>query len=133
MRKIKKILFLDGNLNCIIIVNIATKKLKTIKYNIEYKCKLLIYNKKSNTYYLLLNIDKNIQTFQSFQLSQDKQVNKKQFAFPFYFSNFLITKNGYLLGIVKRIFKYYYSPFFQKYIPQIISFPSLCLINISKI
>ena len=132
--KDEKILFLDGNLNCIIIVNIATKKLKTIKYNLEYKCKFLIYNKKSNTYYLLLNIDNNIQTFQSFQLSQDKQVNKKTFAFPFYFSNFLITKNGYLLGMVKRIFKYYnYSPFFQKYIPQTISFPSLCLINISKI
>ena len=110
------------------------QKKEKIKYDIKFKCKLLIYNKKSNTYYLLLNIDNNIQAVQSFQLSQDKTVNKKAIAFPFYFSDILLTKNGYLLGMVERIFKYYnYSPFFQKYIPQIITYPSLCLINISKI
>jgi len=94
----------------------------------------LIYNKKSNIYYLVINIGNNIQVVELFQLVDDKKVNKKLIAFPFFFSNILLIKKGYLLGMVEKVFKYYnYSPFFKKYIPQIITYPTLCLINISKI
>ena len=128
------ILFLDKNLNSVFFVNIATKIVKKIKYDITLKSKFWIYNKKSNTYYIVLNADNNNQVVDLFQLFQERKVHKKAIAFPFFFSNILLTKKGYLLGMAERVFQYYiYSPFFRKYIPQILIYPSLCLINISKI
>ena len=132
--KDEKILFLHHDLNRTVVVDPVTKIVKRKKYDINYKCKLWVYNKKSNTYYLVINIDNNNQVVESFQLFQYRIVNVKAYAFPFFFSNILLTKKGHLLGMVERVFKYYnYSPFFEKYIPQIITFPSLCLLNISKI